>query len=89
METPPLVKISDFNRLAVLDAVKIRPVRAERNGRYFEVFNSDHVEKILAEFESGELSLPVRDFTAALARVKNRIFESERQYGAAYGNANR
>jgi hypothetical protein len=80
-----MIRISDFHKLAVLDTLKIRFVRAERAGRYYEVFRMEDVGNVLTDYDSGNLGLPIRDFVAALGRVKTRIFESERaENGAEY-----
>jgi len=83
------VRISDYHVLAVLDCLRIRALRSERNGRYYEFYEKLKVASILSDYDSGALTLPVRDFVAALSRVKTRNFESERQNGAVYGNPHR
>ena len=84
MEENCLIPVSDFNKLAVLDLLRITPRRTEYNGRYWAFFDQTAAGP-LAEYESGALQRPLRDFVASLDRVKTRIFESERAMRAKDG----
>lgn len=71
--------VSDYSKLAVLDMKGIIPLRSERvDGRFWGIYATKDVEKILELYDSGKMKVSVREFVAALGRVKDRIFERER-----------
>lgn len=73
------IEVSDFNKLAVLDLNRIRPLRSNYDGRYRVYFRREDVEKIICDYENGLLTVVARDFVSSIKRVKDRIFESERE----------
>jgi hypothetical protein len=63
----------------VLDLSGILPIRTEYNGtRFWAYFPKEKAQQILESYDGGTLKVFARDFEAALVRVKNKVFESER-----------
>ena len=73
-----LIAVSDMYRLAALDLFQIPPARHEHTARYLAFFTRRDAEKLLADYDTGNMKASLRDYAAALKRVKDRIFESER-----------
>lgn len=84
--------LSDYNKISALDFRGIRQSRYEYKGRYYAFFEANArrlnkkgvpvgktVREILDDYESGVDGL--RDFVAAQGRVKDMIFETERNMG--------
>ena len=76
----PLLRITSLQHLAILDLYRKAPVKIESvNDEYAACFeNTDQIAKLISDYEAGLLVAPLRDFAAAMTRVKKRFYASKK-----------